>query len=564
MTVGDKAFKALEDAGLDNNTFRKVDIALMNSRDKGIAMMRQAGAHDAADQFVTLGNTLDDIAAYIKPLGLGAGLRKGYMPRQVDDISHFESIKEVNTYLESLARKKGISLTEFDKQTAITDLMNDAFSRSNDIAFGRAARNLKKRGEKVTEENYNAYSASHQAYNNYAEDVARQAERRRFFKGAGVNVDDLGVHAENIEGVAANLAKALARGDENLSTEQLDEIRSLIVSRFGPGEQASSRGVQNFKNFTYTGLLANPIAAMTQFGDIALSAYRNGIRNTTVSVVKNLASGGKGVNGLSKQEALGLRHAAADFNSRVGSRDMLEWGLKYSGFRTADNFGKNVFLHAAMRRNSQMSKADFMQKWAARFDPDAKAPGQFPRTEKLWNDVQNFEKTGLTNANREDIGLMSWNELADVQPIGLSALPQAYMDNPNGRMLYMLKSFTLRLFDVMRKDIVNQVAAKNYGAAMRNTAKLSTLFVGMNGTVDMAKAFVLGKDVALPDVILNQYLKMLGGSKWTADTISRKGLGDAGIDLVAPPMAIINGMTDGKVAAGLIPIAGRSIQSQLK
>ena len=349
----------------------------------------------------------------------------------------------------------------------------------------------------------------------------------------------------------------LAKGLGNtITSKQADEIAELIRARFGPGEQASGRGVQHFKNFTYAGLLGNPIAAITQLGDLALSAHRNGIRNTVRAVIEQLSGKGK----IDKHRDLGLRDATVDFASKVASRDVLEWSLKYSGFKTMDKFGKNVFINAAMKRNSQMSKGDFFKKWQGRYDPE----GGVRRTEKLWNDVQQFEKTGLTNANREDIGLMAWNELASVQPIGLSSLPQKYLENPNGRMAYMLQTFTLKLFDVMRKDILQQVQAGNHALAAKNAAKLTSVFVLLNAGTDAAKNFLTGKTATPSELLINNFIKMTGANKFTLDTAGRQGLGPAITSMVMPPMAMVNALIDPKAAVGLVPVVGRNLQQFMK
>ena len=553
LTQSEKSFKALDDAKLTSEQTMTFNIKLNNSRGQAISYLDTIGKREAANEFRALGSTLDDIGEYLKSVGLGSGLRAGYFPRQIDDISQFENITEVTSYLEHLAKVKKIDLTDYEKQNILTDLMNDAVSRSSDQRFGRASKNLLRRHRKVTRDTIAAYADPRQAMNNYAEDIARQVERRKFFEGQNVNVSKLGPQGENIDSIAFTLAKGLGH---TITSKQADEIAMLIRGRFGPGEQASSRGVQNFKNFTYAGLLGNPIAAITQLGDVALSAQRNGIRNTVSAVVDQIARKGK----LDKGRDLGLRDAAADFASKVASRDILEWSLKYGGFKTMDKFGKNVFINAAMKRNAQMGKTEFIQKWQGRYDPN----GGTRATEKLYNDVQNFEKTGLTDANREDIGLMAWNELSGVQPIGVSALPQAFLENPNGRMAYMLQTFTLKLFDVMRKDILQEAAAGNHMMAAKNAAKLTGLFVTLNAGTDAAKNFLTGKSATVPELLVNNFIKMSGANKFMFETAGRQGAGAALSSIVMPPMAMVDALFDPKKAVGLLPVVGRNAQQFLQ
>ena len=47
--------------------------------------------------------------------------------------------------------------------------------------------------------------------------------------------------------------------------------------------------------------------------------------------------------------------------------------------------------------------------------------------------------------------LVLFNKLLDFQPVAKSEMPQVYLENPNGRIFYMLKSFTLKQFDIFSK-----------------------------------------------------------------------------------------------------------------
>lgn len=556
---GDEIFAKLDKLGLTDAQQRMLKIRLLNSTASAKKYLAGIGKTDGVKQIEEFEALLNKVGGYLGEVDLGKGLRANYFPRMVIDTSKFESIPEVQTYLERLAKQKGIDLTDFEKEVALTQVINGALNRAPDQTyFAQAADQLKKRTVKVNEGNVDAYADLHQGFNDYIEQITQQVERRRFFKGQGVRVDDLGPNAENIDGVVGRLRDALKAG---MDPEDVNEVAQLIRMRFGPGEQAPSRWVQNFKNLTYAGLLGNPLSAMTQFGDIALAAHRNGIANTAISVVEQIANRGRAVRGLDKETLLGVRNTATDFASRVATRDILNWSLKYSGFQAVDRFGKNTFIMSAMRKNQQMSKADFVDKWRGRFDPDVPADAVAKRTEELYEKVKRFD--GITDANKEDIGFMLWNELEGVQPIALSALPERYLRHPDGRMAYMLQSFTLKLFDVMRKDIYNQAARGNYVQATKNAAKLSTLFVTMNGGVDAAKAFILGREDTVPDIVINNYLKMVGANKFVLSDAERNGLGQALLKQAAPPTVLLDAITSPRDALKLAPLGGKLIESRI-
>lgn len=60
----------------------------------------------------------------------------------------------------------------------------------------------------------------------------------------------------------------------------------------------------------------------------------------------------------------------------------------------------------------------------------------------------------------ERVKIMSFSDLADFQPIALSEMSPAYLNNPNARILYMLKSFTLKQWDVARREVYQKLKKK--------------------------------------------------------------------------------------------------------
>ena len=481
----------------------------------------------------------------------------GYFPRKFNSLKDLSRNKDADAFFKELQKQKGQPLSDLDKDNALEALIKgELLNRHNDPVFARVSSNLKRRINKVDQNNVDDYMDLQASFNGYAESITTMVERRRFLQGQGVNIDDLGIAGESVETIARRLTSALtSNGADRMTVDQVAEVAKLISLRFGPGEQASHRAIQNFKNLTYTGLLGNPMSALTQIGDLAISAHRNGIRNTVSSVLSSLGGGNK-LSGLDVKDILGINNVAADFASNTSTRDVLNWSLKWSGFRSADRFGKNTFIRSALKNNQQLDQAAFKTRWGKTFDPDS-ANGATPRTDALFNKVRNFEK--ITPENREDISFMLWNELAGAQPISLSQFPEQYLANPNGRMMYMLQSFTLKTFDIIRKDIVDQARAGNFVEAGKNLTKFTSLYVVANGSVDSAKNFILGKEASVDEVVLNNVLKMWGLNKYMIDSVGRDGLGGALLKTVAPPVALFDAATDAKKATSMIPIVGRNL-----
>ena len=501
--------------------------------------------------------TPDELLTRLKSLSdeaLDAARQVGYYPRQIANMAKFSQTKEAEALFKLLRVRKGKPLSDADKQEAIEKVISGALSNTGkDVAFAKASSNLKRRVQDVTKDNVDDYMDMESALAYYAESITKQAERRRFLHGQGVHVDDLGVDAESGTTIARRMTEALTKAKPDMTVEEVTEAADLISLRFSTGEQASGRGLQNFRNLTLTGLLANPLSAMTQAGDLAIGGYKNGIRNTASEIVKSLV-GMNSRSGLDVSDLMGINNIAADFASSTGTREVLNWSLKYSGFRNMDRFGKNVFIRAALKNNQQLDDAAFKAKWSKNFDFDS-VDGSTPRTDALLQKVRNFKK--IDDTNRDDIGLMLWNELSGAQPISLSSFPEKYLANPNGRVLYMLQSFTLKTFDIMRKDIADAARAGDTKRAVANATKFASLFVLGNGTIDGAKDFILGRDVAPQDLMVNNMLKIFGINKYTVESASRLGLGGAILNTIAPPTAIVDALGDPRKALSMVPIVGK-------
>ena len=122
----------------------------------------------------------------------------------------------------------------------------------------------------------------------------------------------------------------------------------------------------------------------------------------------------------------------------------------------------------------------------------------------------------------------------------------------------------MKLFDVMRKDIAQQVAKGNYKQAAKNAANLSTIFVLANSNVDAAKDFVLNKESTLPETVLDNYLKLLGMNKFMVDKAGRDGLGEALMGTIAPPTIVGNALLDPREALKMVPLGGKLIEGQME
>ena len=352
----------------------------------------------------------------------------------------------------------------------------------------------------------------------YIRSAHNNIERRKFF---GQNAVDMGPTNIDTEASIGNLVNSLA---DKLSPQQLDELTGLLQARFINGEKGASKTIQALRNVGYMTTLGNPISAMTQIGDLGVAAYANGIKNTLAALLSKRKI---------TMQQMGLDDVLAEeFANEKKMATALHKLFTISGFRQVDRFGKNVILNGALRKGAAQAKSDkgiskLREKYGQSFG------GEFP------NLVDDLKAGNIT----DNVKLYLWNELADVQPISLSEMPRKYLEVPNGRIFYALKTFTLKQLDLLRRDIAQQWAKGNRKTAVRNAVAYSLLVPTTNVTVDMAKDLVLGRETTddLEDRYVANVFKMFGTSQYLMDRFGSQGkLTQMATEMISPPLGYID------------------------
>jgi hypothetical protein len=131
----------------------------------------------------------------------------------------------------------------------------------------------------------------------------------------------------------------------------------------------------------------------------------------------------------------------------------------------------------------------------------------------------------------------------DFQPIAKSEMPVKYLEMPNGRIFYMLKSFTLKQFDVFRREAIDKLVsgtAKEKATAARNLVYLSGVFMLANATADEIKDFVLGRETSLSDRTVDNIFRLFGASKYDVYNSRERGIGFAVLQRILPPASLFD------------------------
>jgi hypothetical protein len=457
---------------------------------------------------------------------------EAYFPRRVKDLEGLSKYQdgllseEIRIFRQKMRREPS------DKE--LDALIRNIINKNTGVR-AQTGGSLRKRQKRLLEpEEQQFYHETEATLTSYINDMVADIERAKFFQKIGVKKpkDGFALDGSDISNTLNDVIRV--RRNRGLYGEgEVKELTGLLRSRFTTGELAPSDAVQAFKNLTYIGTLGNFKSALTQIGDLAFSAHKNGIINTAlelmnrVPVLKRII---KNSHERVTKEQLGLEEAIQEFAGDRNGKKALDWILAKTGFKTMDRLGKETFINAHIRKVKNNLT-----------NPKRRAE-EVSRLRRKWNSVFGEETEqlidDLTKGKFSDnVAVYLFNQLEDVQPIALSSMPQHYLDAPNGRIFYMLKSFTIKQLDLMRRDILDTLARGDAPEAFRSLASLGTMFILANGSADMLKDFMSGKEVEMEDTFVDNVWKLAGISRYTGDRLGNSPA-EAIWDTISPPVNV--------------------------
>jgi len=185
-----------------------------------------------------------------------------------------------------------------------------------------------------------------------------------------------------------------------------------------------------------------------------------------------------------------------------------EAAYNLSGVRTVNRMGQEILTNTSIRRGITLAKKGDEKS----LDKLRKHPGMRGLSDSEFNKtIEALKKEDLTSGwvtNFAGASLNKW------QPVSASAMPRAYNDNPNFRVMYSMLSYMnrqannlrtevgLNIMKVGEKGINSKEGVEAAKAAMMNSAKYTALFGVIAGIWDDArKTMDFTNDKYLEDVL---------------------------------------------------------------
>lgn len=480
--------------------------------------------HGLGAEYNRVRTVLNNLHVRARQAGYDIGYLSDYAPRSIKDAKGFMEFfqnssrwSEIQSAIAENEQALQRTLTIEEKAGIINAIIRGY--GGGKITLGKPG-NLKDREiEMVTPEINRFYYDSDTSLIRYVDSVNEAIEARKWF---GKGNTDLMVN--NVaDSIGAYVAQLVA--EEKISIDQEQELKDVLQARF------NYRGMSGFmslyRDLEYMATMGSPISALTQIGDIGFAAYRDGI-------VRALGGAAKAISGKSEisRRDLGLEKIGQEFADRRTSTKALEKIFSLTGLQAFDALGKQTYINTVInkyRRQSKSPTPDFMKRMEAVFGDD---------TAEVIQDLQSGDIT-------ENVKYLAFNEILDIQPAALSEMPEKYLTAPNGRIIYMLKSFTLKQFDLFRRESIQKILGPNRTRAERvegfgNLMRLSFALILANATADEIKDFVLGREADFGDRLVDNIFRLAGVSKWTVYEARNKGLSTALYRSILPPMKLID------------------------
>ena len=362
----------------------------------------------------------------------------------------------------------------------------------------------------------------------YIDNSTYDVERKAFFGHNAVLKAGSATKVDSDKSAAALTDELYTKGE--ITRRQVDDLRELIHVRFINGDRAANKYIQGYRALSYFATLTNPFSAIIQLGDVGVSFYAHGIRHTLMGMLTKAK--------VTMQE-LGLdKVIAQEFLNEGSFAKSLHTAFTISGFRHVDRFGKNTILNAALRKGTAGAKNLLSGK---KLNKSGRILEE--KYQKAFGDEYKGLVDDLANGKMsENVKLFLWSELADMQPISLAEMPQKYLDIPNARLVYTLKTYMTKQLDLLKRDVKDKWdkgGTRNRYEAVRNAVAYTMIVPTGNTGISFVKDAALGKEIDIeqvPDKYVEQIFKQYMTSEYVMSKYVSDGRIVTGIaKTLAPP-----------------------------
>ena len=441
----------------------------------------------------------------------------GYFPRVLKDRNGMlkamgrKDRNAVDELLWKARQVKGKALSPFEKDNVITQ-----YFRYGNRKGGKFKRRVfKDIPPNLRQFYYNPGSS----YKMYMTKVISETAKREFFaiKGKtpkpkkGEDMDDNGIAIqknadEKNKEVVAFVADILKRSD--MTKGEAAQLTTLLDWRFNAATRDPNVFIRTSKDVFYAAMLANFRSTITQTADIYSSMYRNGMRYTIEAILERAGVFGTRQVGrlIGNKEMAKKRQIIETAAGRAFANELqyTESGSSYllnflmdkptSLFAPVDRGVKGFFADATLRKSyAQLDKGTFSSFLVKKYGVWGDA-----KLQELVRDLKAVRQ-GKRVEVHSPLHEFVITELSEHQPIFMTSKTEGQMRSPNFvALVYLLKSWSLRQVDLMRRHGVNQWRNGNRAGGAYNLAKIGVFLTAANMAKDEIHDMTYGREESDP------------------------------------------------------------------
>jgi len=558
-----RLFKEVNRAFMNADSHAAKELILDSEMDGKLKDMLIDGIDDVRKE-------LDKFHVEAREAGLDVGYLEDYFPRVVKDhkgmmkyLGKDPALKsKVDTFLDAESAKLKRELSTAERGELINRFLLDQASEGKTSKLGFEQ---KRKINEVSRELSQFYGNTHENIIQYfGQGYDRLAKQKLFGRADKIPVTKKRSPHSFVDYSDESLGKWIAQNSKKMNPKDVDELVDLIKTRFIQGDATADDWVQNLRNLGYIGTMGKWTNAITQIGDLALAMqehpkdFLKGTKNTILNSDEGVKTVQLGINKIQEDVA----------KNPLTTGKMLDKIFSLNGLRWMDKFGKDVFLGSAYAKFQRLSKQGGKGLEKLKAEHTELFGEEF--TDKLIKDLKAGKRS-------YEVDAALFNNLTGVQPITKSEMPAAYLNHPNGRIFYMLKSYALKQLDRVRRDGVDELidavgmarhdpkgAAKKSATAL---TKISSIVLGGTlweaGTSDLLKDALRGREVDTDSVsdaahanlwrlfFMNKHLKRSLGAKH--EGFAQQLLGDFTppvVGLIDDALADANSALEGDLTFG--------------
>ena len=441
---------------------------------------------------------LKEIYEELVASGVEVGHRDNYFPRSVLDYDGL--LQEMGLTYPALRKEMEEAIGKNATPEEQAEWLDKHIMGFRGTVSTQGNRNTKERKlDLITDKMARYYKPSMETLVDYVEGMSKLLSMREAF---GKDIE----HKEGQDSIGKIIENML--GDKRLSKKQIDEVRNVLSALYLPNGMGN-KFLQAMRQYGYATKLSYS-TTVRQFADIGMMMKVNGVLNTLDALFhpdKRITLENLGIDPLGEE----FKTSKKDIGGKVAN-----FTTKWRGINWADAIMKNAYMRSSYKALQDLAKNPdkFHEKYDAMFGDE---------TDTLIRDLNNDRLS-------EPVKVLLFHEISKIQPISRSAMPTAYLSNPNGRVFYMFKTFSLHRAEYMVSELADDFRKGDLLKAGKDIMA-DVAVIGWEGLVELLIAFLkygwqafAAKEVI--DTFAGAGLGVLGLNKHQALQLSRGQVGD--------------------------------------